>query len=650
MARRKGDERWNTFRRKSPKDHTLLGICVMYCGTGYRGLQLQTKEPTHNTVEGVLIQAVKDIGLVETIERGCLKGDAHFSRACRTDRGVHAVRNIISLFVSNERLEALGGYERLKELLNDALPPTIRVAKVSLLIKNFVPRFCCTQRTYRYLIPAYALLAPCDTWEMFHEKFPQAAESLRSLARAGSFFDLCPEETEPWRAALSAAVTRGTDVLQRFVGICRFHNFTVDLLHRDGCMFNRKMVLPQSNEAVRNVHRCEIASRVFLLPKSAMGVTRREYYAALEVVKGDASTATTSLLTSPATAAEANPEGDYVSNDNVLPFVVFQIEGNSFLFNMIRKIVGVLLAVVRGARETLLEEALSPQRRVTCPLAPGPYLYLFLSSYYQYDASVRAGRSTRFHPIAEEWRGDVLEAVNAFATSSIAADVVDIDLNRVPPLNTLLAARDAARAVTRPCGRAEDVHIAPLPECRPAAAERPPVCSEMTSFLRSLRVHNWSVEVLRPPSGAKTPTTDKSCGNEEDAKSAKNACGDRTDNHDGHRHDKSQKRGREEDMNVVEQNFHATIKHSEEMSNDENVGNALLGAQPSSCGDSNDRNDEVAGDDENDEDDGWIYVAPTEELMRCKRREYQQKRKERFRNWECKSTWREKGAGNGDSE
>ncbi|RNF27266.1 putative pseudouridylate synthase I [Trypanosoma conorhini] len=649
MARRNAFEGRRMCLRKAPKDHTLLGLCIMYCGTGYRGLQLQTHAPTHHTVEGVLIQALKDVGLVEAIERGRVQGDMHhFARSCRTDRGVHAVRNIVCLFVPTERLEALGGCDKLKEALNTKLPLTIRLARVTPLMGNFIPRFSCNRRVYHYLIPAYALVAPCDQWTSFFEKFPQAAESLQRCSKDGrSSWDFSPAESEPWAAALSAAVTRGNELLLRFlVGTHRFHSFSVDASQRGGSAWNRKVISPCSNEAVRSVYRCEIAPRVFLLPQATTGLTRAEFQAALQTVMEDASLASSLPPLLAAAAAADAASVNSVPADVPLPFVVLQIEGNSFLFNMIRKIVGTLIAILRGARETLFAEALSPDRRVVCPLAPGPYLYLFLSTYRRYDTGVRGSRSARFRPIAEEWRGDVAAAATAFAHSAVAADVVDLDLNRTPAIGTLLAARDLARRATRPCWEAEDCHLAALKEHRPAAVEPHPPRSEMTAFLRSLRVHNWSIEAVKCPATApakKGGREQKPPGKEEERTQKTN---------------KRPREAQEAGAAAEEGGLQNVQQPCVEARGDGSGESPALQATPNSGEAHVERkpmpNNSGRGDDgkeeEEDDDDGWIYVAATEAAARSKRREYHQRRRQRARAWEHNEPAREGAVNDWDSE
>ncbi|AAZ12216.1 pseudouridylate synthase I, putative [Trypanosoma brucei brucei TREU927] len=492
MSKRKNFNTRRACLRKAPRDHTHIGLCVMYCGTAFRGLQLQAHAPTHHTVEGVLIQALKDAGIVDGVQRGRVSGEEHhFARSCRTDRGVHAVRNLVCLFVPNSKLEAAGGCDRLPQLLNAHLPSTVRVERVTTVMGDFIPRFCCVSRIYRYMIPVYALLSPCSSWNEFYAEFPQAVETLRCRAQGGSFIDLCPNEEDKLLAALRDVVSRGNGLLaHHVVGTHRFHNFSASPGERYGHGWNRKVVMPNDNTSVRTVMRCEIAPRLFLFPQETIGPTRSEYAKSLKIFEGDTAAEGERVV---AVSERTFPE------TALLPYLLFQIEGRSFLFNMIRKIVGLIIAVLRGARESLMQETLSAERHALCPLAPGSFLYLFHSFYTSYDNRVRRSGSTRFCPLEDEWTGEVGEAASAFAVTSIAADVIDLDMNRVPALGTLLSAIDAQRRVTRPCWEEEDAHLTSMKEFHPAVVEPHPSCSEMTTFLRSLRVHNWGLSQVKQP-------------------------------------------------------------------------------------------------------------------------------------------------------
>lgn len=595
---------------KLPKDYIHVGICLFYTGLAFRGLQLQTHGPTHETVEGVLLQALKDVGLV-TMEGGKPVMNVNLSRSCRTDRGVHAVRNLVSLYVppparcasSSSSASASGPTSEtaekaekqdcpttpsptptvaaaaavvdneeedvptfssaftheeeeawlnsLAERINQHLPRVVRVAKVMRLTANFVPRHCCNRRVYRYLIPLYAMLDPLDSWEACLRYFPCMSTDLTTLRKQATqdramsqlfcwnftqtgtngSVDMATggclpfnmgdsgrkeeEEEEQgvesktdtsssssslaaaWLPRLMERVQTCNRLLQsHVVGSHRFHNFCVDAEVR-GKVQHMKMIPSWSDEALRSVQRCEVLPRLYFLPSQSRGPTCEDCCAYTDMDDNSGRQSSTN---------EPSISGGIESALPFLPFLVFQIEGSSFLFNMIRKIVGTMLATCRSTRETVWDDLLSPTRRGAAPLAPGPYLYLALSSYHGYDRTVIGGKFTRFQTIRQAWKGQVCESAESFAWREITQDILDVDLHRVPPLEDVLERRARYLEKHRPTLAEEDAHLlhkksSNAPRNDSGTHHTTPKVSEMTMFLRSLKMHNWMWSTPTLPPG-----------------------------------------------------------------------------------------------------------------------------------------------------
>lgn len=133
----------------------FVALKFAYLGWNYNGLAIQ-KEPTPlPTVEGVIIEALNKCKLVPSLN----PHDFQFSRCGRTDKGVSAMSQVISLYVrSNLNEDEQKDPEKdVKEIqyvniLNQLLPEDIRVSSVSLRPpKGFDARFSCQSRHYRYL-------------------------------------------------------------------------------------------------------------------------------------------------------------------------------------------------------------------------------------------------------------------------------------------------------------------------------------------------------------------------------------------------------------------------------------------------------------------------------------------------------------------
>ena len=111
-----------------------LKLTVAYDGTAFRGW---ARQPAARTVEGELQRALEELyGSVEGL-----------AVAGRTDAGVHALANVVSVDVE-------GGPppERAAEALNGSLPEDVAVAAVEQAADGFHARFDAHSRSYRYRI------------------------------------------------------------------------------------------------------------------------------------------------------------------------------------------------------------------------------------------------------------------------------------------------------------------------------------------------------------------------------------------------------------------------------------------------------------------------------------------------------------------
>ena len=124
---------------------------IGYCGTGYNGMQLQN-DPKIPTIERDLYEAFAAAGAVSPENAMDIKKSG-FMRAARTDKGVHAAGNVISLKLIIEDPEILAK-------INEKLPDQIRIWGIQRVTKSFDCRKMCSSRVYEYLLPTYSLLPP----------------------------------------------------------------------------------------------------------------------------------------------------------------------------------------------------------------------------------------------------------------------------------------------------------------------------------------------------------------------------------------------------------------------------------------------------------------------------------------------------------
>jgi tRNA pseudouridine38-40 synthase len=111
-----------------------LKLTLAYDGSGFRGW---ARQPGERTVEGELRTALAKI----------YRGFDDLAVAGRTDTGVHALANVVSLGVDGGP-----GVERAAEALNSVLPEDVAVVGAVEAAPDFNARFSARSRSYRYRI------------------------------------------------------------------------------------------------------------------------------------------------------------------------------------------------------------------------------------------------------------------------------------------------------------------------------------------------------------------------------------------------------------------------------------------------------------------------------------------------------------------
>lgn len=226
--------------KRRPSKHKVA-MLVGYRGGGYYGMQYN---PPHKTIEGEILAKLFDVGAISEHNSTSPKKNS-FMAAARTDKGVHAVVNLLSLKISLQ--------QDTVARLNAALPPEIRVWGIQPTNKKFNARSACDSRWYEYLIPDFVLVGPpqgsalhqnvggcyCDdgsqdVWDAFggqvRDRFGAQPDEDEPLTR--DYVDLLSTALggyRPPRAKLLALEA----AMQQYVGTHNFHNFTTGKLAAD---------------------------------------------------------------------------------------------------------------------------------------------------------------------------------------------------------------------------------------------------------------------------------------------------------------------------------------------------------------------------------------------------------------------------------
>ncbi|EXJ95199.1 tRNA pseudouridine38-40 synthase [Capronia coronata CBS 617.96] len=131
------------------KPKKKVAVLIGYAGTGYHGMQLTTDK---KTIEGDLFKAFVTAGAISKANADDPKKSS-FVRCARTDKGVHAAGNVISLKLIIEDPDIV-------KKINDSLTPQIRVWGFERTNNSFSAYQAVDSRIYEYLIPSHSFLPP----------------------------------------------------------------------------------------------------------------------------------------------------------------------------------------------------------------------------------------------------------------------------------------------------------------------------------------------------------------------------------------------------------------------------------------------------------------------------------------------------------
>ncbi|KAE8244616.1 hypothetical protein A4X13_0g6437 [Tilletia indica] len=265
-----------------------VAVFFGYCGIGYNGLQIN---PGVKTIEGDIFEAFCKVGAVSK-DNAVNPAKVALQRSARTDRGVHAAGNVLTLKLilnapgvpeilaasaaaaptvsgtaeGEKKQEAtapssssssLSAADSLVQAVNSILPPIIRLWGITRVQGKFNARTSCDSRQYEYLLPTYVFLPPKPGAYMYGTLSRLRDASVSSGADetqpvgpglpswsdvlAHPFWEAQGTEKlfaddmvqkKKWRIP-KAQLDRTRGVFQQYAGSHNFHNFTVGKEFRD---------------------------------------------------------------------------------------------------------------------------------------------------------------------------------------------------------------------------------------------------------------------------------------------------------------------------------------------------------------------------------------------------------------------------------
>ena len=345
------------------KKKKKIALFFGYNGDGYQGMQ---RNPGAKTIEDDLESAIVKAGGIAESNAGDFN-KVHWNRAARTDKGVSAVGQVVSFKCMNADD---GNTETIVRLINEHLPRGKIVAfGATRVTGGFSAKNQCDRRKYEYVVPV----------RTFDRRFPKKRkrnpvdgddenghDEKKNDENAPNGEGLEDEkeddeenndtqEEEEPYVFTEEERTKVNDILKHFVGTHNFHNYSTKV----------DCDTPQARRFVISFS-CSMPFKI---------------------------------------------QGE--------DFVKFEILGQSFLFNMIRKLVGMTVAVARDFCDVSdLLFALRTKQRVNTPMAPELGLFLCECQYDAYNKRFSAERE----PLRlENWR----DKVDAFKHQTVYQHIYD---------------------------------------------------------------------------------------------------------------------------------------------------------------------------------------------------------------------------------
>lgn len=366
--------------REPRKPKRKVAVLIGYCGTGYHGMQVN---PPQKTIEGDLFDAFVKAGAISKDNSDDPKKSS-FMRAARTDKGVHAAGNVVSLKLIVED-------EDVVEKINQNLPEQIRVWGINRTNKSFECRKLCGSRVYEYLIPSYSFLPP-KPGSAFAERLKEVAkekpgvtkddpeggqfwadvekklaaegvskEDLRSYQEVTEEGEEAPEESSA-NSKLGASVIKKIKTIEN--ASRRDYRISEERLEKIRECF-------KLYEGVHNFHN-------FTLGKGFKDASSQRFMKSLAVSEPK-------LI-------------------NGTEWLSIKIHGQSFMLHQIRKMVAMVALTIRyGAPESRITEAFGEQN-ISIPKAPSLGLLLEQPVYEAYNRKLETfGRDAiTFEPYQEQ--------------------------------------------------------------------------------------------------------------------------------------------------------------------------------------------------------------------------------------------------------
>ncbi|KAK6466069.1 pseudouridine synthase [Scheffersomyces coipomensis] len=362
------DENGNELPKSERRPKKKVACMIGYCGTGYNGMQLQN-DPKIPTIERDIYEAMARAGAISPENAVDIKKSS-FMRAARTDKGVHAAGNVISLKMIIEDSDIL-------TRINEELPEQIRVWGIQRVTKSFDCRKMCSSRVYEYLLPTYSLLPPkpkSTLSELLIKKNEQSPGYLRS-----------DEEGIEWWKQTREYILKEGDLTEQQLDVeipALLTNDAVKIYNEDGEVTEEgkliRKVKQLENKCRRNYKVSE--SRLDLFRQTMKQYEGTHNFHNFTIGKHFKEPSSKRYIISTTVSAPFDIEGTQ--------WVSIKLHGQSFMLHQIRKMIAMATLVIRTGCPVDIISQCFQSRKINIPKAPALGLLLENPVYEAYNQTL----------------------------------------------------------------------------------------------------------------------------------------------------------------------------------------------------------------------------------------------------------------------
>ncbi|KAI5853858.1 tRNA pseudouridine synthase [Tricharina praecox] len=368
--------------REERKPKRKVAVMISYCGSGYKGMQLN---PPFKSIEGDLFEAFVQAGAISRANSDDPKKSS-FVRCARTDKGVHAAGNVVSLKLIVEDPEIV-------PKINAALPEQIRVWDIIRTTGSFSCYQLCDSRKYEYLVPSHVFLPPHPGSFLAKAclKYAKQEDDLEGyLSRQ--------KEVEDWWTTVNDKVIQqlGDEARPVIEKVMAEEEKPVD--KQEDTEPNEAIEGEKDGEKDGEDSLARKVREIYMQEKRAYRISPERLERVREAFRQFVGTNNYYNFTIDKTFKDPSAKRHIRSFEVNDPFVIsstewlsIHVHGQSFMMHQIRKMVGLAMMVVRsGCVPSRITEAFGP-RKIAVGKAPALGLLLEHPLFTHYNEKISKG-------------------------------------------------------------------------------------------------------------------------------------------------------------------------------------------------------------------------------------------------------------------